>query len=255
MLSFDLSGRTALVTGASSGIGRHFAKRLAEHGANVVAAARRLTLLQDVCDEILASGGNALAVSADTGDEAAVKRIYDAAEERFGVVDTIVANAGINNAGSSLGIDDSAFAQVLDINVRGVFLTAREGARRLVGAGSAERNHGRVVIVSSITAFQVSAGLAAYSASKAGVTQLGKVLARDWANKGVNVNVICPGYMATDMTDELFAVEKGKALLAGFPRRRMLDVSALDPMLLYLCSDASAQVTGSVFTIDDGQTL
>lgn len=111
------------------------------------------------------------------------------------------------------------------------------------------------MIISSITAFHVTQGFAAYSASKAGVTQMGKVLARDWASKGINVNVLCPGYMATDMTDELFTNEKGQALLASFPRKRTMNVDALDPLLLYLCSDASAQVTGSVFTVDDGQTL
>ena len=147
------------------------------------------------------------------------------------------------------------FDQLFAVNVRGVFLTAREGARRMITQGSRERAHGRIVIISSVTAHHVAVGLAPYSASKAAVTQLGRVMARDWANKGINVNMICPGYVRTDINDEWFAGDGGKKQIASFPRRRLMDAGALDALLLYLASDASAQVTGSVFTVDDGQTL
>jgi NAD(P)-dependent dehydrogenase (short-subunit alcohol dehydrogenase family) len=141
------------------------------------------------------------------------------------------------------------------VNVRGVFLTVREGARRLMAIDPAQRRDGRIVIISSITAQSVSPGLAVYSASKAAVLQLGRVLARDWANKGINLNILCPGYIETDLNADWFHGAGGARQIAGWPRRRLMDTDALDAMLAYLCSDASRFVTGSVFTIDDGQTL
>lgn len=125
----------------------------------------------------------------------------------------------------------------------------------MVAAGSAETGRGRIVLIGSVTGHHTFPGIVAYGASKAAVAQMGKLLAKDWANKGINVNTIAPGYMATDMTNSLWEIEKGKKLIEGFSRQRLMDVDALDPMLLYLCSDASAPVTGGLFTIDDGQTL
>jgi len=253
--SFDLTGRVALVTGASSGLGHRFARILAAGGAKVVIGARRVALLDTLKAEIEDAGGVALAVPLDVADEASTIAAYDAAEAAFGPVDTVIANAGINIAGSALGLAAEDFDRVVAVNLRGVFLTVREGARRMVAAGSAERHHGRVTIISSITAHHASAGVAAYCATKAAVAQLGRALAKDWAAKGINVNVLCPGYVATELNEEIWAMPTGRKLLASFPRGRVMDGDALDPMLLYLSSGACRQVTGSVFTIDDGQTL
>ncbi len=251
--SFDLTGRTALVTGASSGTGRRFAEILAASGARVVLAARRVALLERLRDEIEQRGGQALAVAMDAADEASTIAAFDAAEAAFGPVDTVVANAGISLPGSSMGILADHFDQTMAVNVRGAFLTAREGARRMLKqAPGADR--GRIVLISSITGHYPSAGVP-YGASKAAVTQMGRALAREWAGKGINVNVIAPGYMLTELTEPLWEIERGQKLLESFPRARLMGVDALDPMLLYLCSDASREVTGSVFTIDDGQTL
>ena len=253
--SFDLSGRTALVTGASSGLGKHFARALAASGANVVLAARRTSMLDAVKTEIETTGGRAITVTMDVADEASTIAAYDVAEDAFGAVDSVVANAGMALPGSALGIAIEDFDSIVAVNLRGVFLTAREGARRMVAAGAPERKHGRIVIISSITAHYVAPGQVPYSATKAAVTQMGRTMARDWATKGVNVNMIAPGYMRTELTDDFLDMDHGKALLASFPRARTMDIDVLDPTLLYLCSDASAQVTGSVFAIDDGQTL
>jgi len=253
--SFDCSGRVALVTGASSGLGRRFATILAASGARVVLGARRSDLLAEAAASIEAAGGDALAVAMDVADEASVIAAYDAAAERFGPVDTVVANAGLNIGGSALGLSVDAFDTMTAVNLRGVFLSVREGARRMVAAGSAQRGDGRITIISSITAHHPSAGIAPYCATKAAVTQLGRALAKDWAGKGINVNILCPGYVATEMNDAIWDTDAGRALVAGFSRGRVMDDSTLDPMLLYLCSAASRQVTGSVFTIDDGQTL
>lgn len=251
----DLTGRTALVTGASSGLGARFARLLADNGAKVVLCARRAELLEGACAEIRNGGGQALAVAADVTDEAALAAAYDAAEAAFGRVETVIANAGMNVEGPALDIEVDALDRVMAVNVRGAFLTMREGARRMIAGGSAERGDGRIVAISSITAQSVSPGLSLYSASKAAVLQLSRVLARDWANKGVNVNVLCPGYIETDLNADWFDTEGGRKQIAKWPRRRLMDEDALDSMLLYLASDASAHTTGSVITIDDGQTL
>ena len=253
-MSFDLTGRVALVTGASSGLGNRFARVLAASGARVVIGARRVSLLDRLREEIEADGGVALPVEMDVADEASVIAAYDAAAA-LGPLDTVVANAGVNLPGSALGIAMDDFDRMTDVNLRGVFLTVREGARRMIAAGSPESGRGRITIISSITAHQPSLGIPTYCATKAAVAQLGRALAKDWAKKGIGVNVLCPGYIATELNEEIWTQPNGERLLASFPRGRVMPIDALDPMLLYLCSDAAAYLTGSVLTVDDGQTL
>lgn len=252
---FDLTGRTVLVTGASSGLGERFARIAARAGANVVLTARRADRLRALEQEINDLGGRALAVALDVTSEESMIAAYDGAEKAFGIVDTVVANAGMNLEGLAADLPVEDFDAVLATNLRGVFLTAREGAKRMLSRPKDAGREGRVVIISSVTAFDVGPGLAAYSATKAGVLQMGRVLAREWIRSRINVNIICPGYIETDLNSDWFRTESGQRLVAKFPRRRLMDDGALDAMLLYLASDASAPVTGSVFTIDDGQTL
>jgi NAD(P)-dependent dehydrogenase (short-subunit alcohol dehydrogenase family) len=252
---FDLTGRIALVTGASSGIGHRLALDLARAGAKVVAAARRADRLAELVARIEAGGGRAIAVAMDVADEASVKAGYDAAEAAFGPVDTVYANAGMSIEGLALDLPAEAFDQIMAVNVRGVFLTAREGARRMIAAGSKASRRGRVVLVASMGAHKVLPGLTAYCASKAAVAMMGRSLAREWANQGINVNVICPGYLETELNSDWFASEGGRKQIASFPRRRLMSEGDLDPILLYLGADASAGTTGSLFNIDDGQSL
>jgi NAD(P)-dependent dehydrogenase (short-subunit alcohol dehydrogenase family) len=247
--SFDLAGRVALVTGASSGLGTGFARQLAAAGAKVVLAARRVDRLHALAREI---GTAALPIAMDVADESSVIAAYDAAEAHFGLVDTIVANAGTSSDAMAVDVSAEAFSQTLDINLRGTFLTVREGARRLI---EARHEHGRIVMISSITARQPAPGLAAYSASKAGVVQLGRTLAREWMRKGININMISPGYIQTELNEEWFATEPGQKQISRFPRKRLMPQESLDGLLLYLCSDASEYVTGAEFIMDDGQTL
>ena len=253
--SFDLSGRVALVTGASSGLGKRFARILAASGAKVALAARRVDRLTTLADEITAAGGTAAAIAMDVTDEASVIAGFDAAEKALGPIDTVIANAGMNSRGLSTEISVEDFDQVMAINVRGVFLTAREGARRMMAAGSRETGRGRLVLVASIGAVKVLPGLAPYCASKAAVAMLGKSMARELANRGINVNVVCPGYIETELNADWFAEEGGKKQVAGFPRRRLMAEDDLDATMLMLCGDASRALTGSVFVLDDGQTL
>lgn len=252
---FDLSGRVALVTGASSGLGAGFARALAAAGAKVVLAARRADKLAEQVAAIEAAGGQAMAVSMDVTDEASTKAAYDAAEAAFGTVDTIVANAGVatEKVALSLTVEDVDFLHAA--NVRGVFLTATEGARRLEAAGSRDKEHGRIVIIGSITADKIFPATSVYGATKAAVRHLGKALAREWARRGISVNIIQPGYFESEMTADLFASEAGAKFVASFPRQRMRPASDLHAPLLMLCSDAARGITGTVITVDDGQTL
>lgn len=253
--TFDLSGRVALVTGASSGLGAGFAKALAAAGAKVVLAARRADRLAEQVAQIEAAGGQAIAVSLDVTDEASTRAAYDAAEAAFGTIDTIVANAGIATEKMAMSLSVEDVDGLLAANIRGVFLTVNEGAKRLDAAGSRERQHGRIVIIGSITADKIFPATSVYGATKAAVRHLGRSLAREWARRGINVNIIQPGYFESEMTATLLESDAGAKMVASFPRQRMRPATDLHAPLLFLCSDAALGVTGSVITVDDGQSL
>jgi NAD(P)-dependent dehydrogenase (short-subunit alcohol dehydrogenase family) len=251
----QLGGRTCLITGASSGLGAHFARTLSGAGARVVLAARRLDRVQTLASEIRATGGQAFPLAMNVSDEKSVVSAFDAAEQAFGIVDTIIANAGVAAPGRSTEVPIEALRNVLDTNILGVMITAREGARRLIASGSRDHGRGRIVIIGSITAEMTGQGDAMYSASKAAVAHMGRTLAREWVRQGVNVNIIQPGYIDTELAGEWFGSEGGKAQIAAFHRKQLQPIASLDGPLLYLCSDQSAHTTGAVLTIDDGQSL
>jgi NAD(P)-dependent dehydrogenase (short-subunit alcohol dehydrogenase family) len=252
---FDLSDRTLLITGASSGLGVQFARSAAAAGAKLALAARRTDRLAGLAAEIVAGGGQAVAVAMDVQDEASVIAGYDRAQAALGPIDSVIANAGVSGEGPALDLTVEAFDQVMAVNVRGAFLTAREGARRMMAAFPKQDQRGRIVMIASIGAQKVLPGVAAYCASKAAVVMLGRALAREWVNRGVNVNAVCPGYVETELNADWFASEGGRKQVAGFPRRRLMQEADLDPVTLYLVSSASRAITGSVFTLDDGQSL
>ncbi len=254
-IPFALAGRVALITGASSGLGAHFARLYAHAGATVVLGARRIERVAALADELTAAGHRALAVKLDVTEESSVVAAYDAAESAFGVVDTIVANAGTSAAGRSTDVAFDSLNTLVATNLIGVLLTAREGAKRLIAAGSQKSGAGRVILLGSITAGLTGQGDSAYAATKAAVAHLGRNLAREWVRQGINVNTIQPGYIATEIAGDWFDTPGGKAQVAAFHRRRMQDISSLDAMMLYFASDASAMVTGSTITVDDGQSL
>jgi NAD(P)-dependent dehydrogenase (short-subunit alcohol dehydrogenase family) len=253
--SFDLSGRTALVTGASSGLGANFARALAASGATVVVAARRADRLAALVEEIRASGGKAHAVTMDVADAASIRAGFAAAEAAVGPINSFIANAGVATESMALQQPEEEADALLSVNLRGVFLSVQEAAQRMVAAGSADKQDGRIIIIGSITAEKIFGGAALYGATKAAVRHLGRSLAREWARKGINVNVIQPGYFLSEMTEAMIGSELGQRLVASFPRRRLRDMTDLNPPLLWLASDASAGVTGTVVTVDDGQSL
>lgn len=248
-LSVDLTGRSALITGASSGLGARFGRILAANGARVALGARRVERLQTLADEI---GAKAAAVQMDVGREADIIAGFDAAEAAFGTIDTVIANAGVDGAGLITAMSEAEIAHTLQVNLTGAILTAREGAKRMMAAGVTK---GRIVLIASITAFEASPGLVAYAASKAGVVQAARSMAREWARAGICVNTISPGYIRTAINADWFETEPGKRQIARFPRKRLMGEEGLDGPLLFLCSDAAEFVTGADFVLDDGQTL
>jgi NAD(P)-dependent dehydrogenase (short-subunit alcohol dehydrogenase family) len=250
--SLPLAGRNALVTGASSGLGAHFSRILARAGAAVAVAARRIEPLHALVAEIEREGGRAAAIPMDVTDEDSVRSGFAAAEAALGPIDSVIANAGISVAGLAIAIDAADFDKIMAVNVRGTFLTAREGARRGIERGATDM---RIVLIASIGGLKALPALTTYSASKAAVVMMGQGLAREWINKGTTVNILCPGYVRTDLNGEWFDSPGGLKQVAGFPRHRLMKPEALDDLLLFLAGDASRAVTGSVFKVDDGQTL
>lgn len=251
----DLSNRVVLITGASSGLGACFARAASESGAAVALAARRADRLADLKAEIEAKGGRAVAVEMDVADEASVSAGFDAAQAALGPVNSVIANAGMNYPSSALGIPIAEFDNVMDVNLRGVFITAREAAKRMIAAGSPQSGDGRIVLVGSVGSHRVLEKLVAYNASKAAVLMMGKALAKEWAQKGINVNVVCPGWIATELNSEWLASPAGQALIESFPRKRAMEPADLLPPIMLLLSDAARTITGASFELDDGQSL
>jgi NAD(P)-dependent dehydrogenase (short-subunit alcohol dehydrogenase family) len=251
----NLSNRNLLITGASSGLGAHLARAAARAGAGVALAARRADRLEALREEIEAAGGRAAAVEMDVADESSIKAGFDVAEAALGPIASVLANAGLNVPSSALGADIDDFRRVIEVNLTGVFATAREAARRLVAADSPNNGHGRIVLVGSVGSHRVLDKLTAYNASKAAVLMMGKSLAKEWAAKGINVNVICPGWIRTELNSEWLATPAGQKLIGGFPRKRVMEPADIEHITLFLLSDAAAAITGGGFELDDGQSL
>lgn len=255
MTSKPLQDRVAVVTGATSGLGRRFAHVLSKAGASVALMGRRQDRLKLEVERIEGAGGRAVAIALDVSDPAAIGPALDAAEAALGPISILINNAGVGGEGMALDLTVETWDETFNVNVRGVFFAAREAARRMIDSGVAERGEARIVNIASIAATTVLPGLSAYCASKAGVAMLTKALAREWARKGIAVNAICPGYIETEINAHWFVTEGGKKQIASFPRRRLMNETVLDETLLLLCGGAGAAITGSLFTIDDGQSL
>jgi NAD(P)-dependent dehydrogenase (short-subunit alcohol dehydrogenase family) len=250
-MEFDLKGRTAFVTGATSGLGRHFARVLAQTGARVAIAGRRAERLAAVRAEIVAAGGVCADIVLDVTDDNRIAPAFDEAERALGPVDILVNNAGVTVPGLVTDQSVEDLDTVLDTNLRAPLLMAREAGRRMIARGAG----GRIINIGSIGTFRVLPGSTAYCIAKAAIGMMTQCLAHEWARHDITVNALCPGFIETELNDTWFRSDKGQAQIRSFLKRRLQKERDLDGMLLLLASDASRAITGSLLTVDDGQSL
>ncbi len=248
---FDVSKEVVLVTGASQGLGRHFARLLAAHRAAVVLAARQVDKLESLASEIRSNGGRAIAVRMDVTDGASVVKAMDTAEKALGPVSVLINNAGVVVEKAAVDQTEADWDKVLNANLKGSFMVATELARRMI----ARKSGGSVINISSVLGIGVIGHVSTYSASKAALIQLTKSLALEWASKGIRVNALAPGYIDTEFNHDFWMTPPGERLIKGIPQRRLGAASDLDGAILLMASQASRYMTGSVITVDGGFLL
>ncbi|MGI9291191.1 MAG: SDR family NAD(P)-dependent oxidoreductase [Gammaproteobacteria bacterium] len=248
MQQFDLTGRVALVTGASSGLGAGFARVLAEAGAHVALVARRADRLEALADELRGEGLSALPVVMDVTDVTSIQVALDKVEADLGAVQILVNNAGISRSGFLRRMSEEDWDAVLDTNLKSVWQVAAQVVNRMIAASA----QGTVINISSVLGFGASKVLGPYMAAKAGVVQLTRSMAMEWAENNIRVNAIAPGYFPTEINEGFFETSKGLAMIERIPMKRIGDPTELAGPLLLLASDASSFMTGSTLVVDGG---
>jgi NAD(P)-dependent dehydrogenase (short-subunit alcohol dehydrogenase family) len=248
---FDLDGRLALVTGAGTGLGAHFARVLADAGARLVLAARRQDRLAETAAAITAAGGQAHCLAVDVTDANSVKAMFERCQESVGVPDIIVNNAGISREALLQDMSEEDWDAVVDTNLKGVHLVAAEAARRLAAAGLP----GSIINVASILGLGVQKTLGPYIAAKAAVMHLTRAQALEWSKFRIRVNALAPGYFLTDINRDFFTTPAGEAMVKRIPQRRIGELDDLTGPLLLLAADASRYMTGSTLVVDGGHLL
>lgn len=243
-MTIDLAGKNALVTGASSGLGAHFAQVLAAHGAHVILAARRTEALEQVAAAISAAGGTATIARLDVCDSASIAAL----EPALANLDILVNNAGVVREAPALDQTEADWDAVVDTNLKGCFLMAQAAAR----AFRAHGRGGQVINIASILGLRQAGMVLPYAVAKAGLIQMTKSLALEWARYSIAVNAIAPGYVDTDLNGEFWASPAGEAMLRRIPQRRLGQLADLDAPLLMLASGASPYMTGAVLAVDGG---
>jgi 3-oxoacyl-[acyl-carrier protein] reductase len=242
---------TVLVTGASSGLGDQFCRTLAADGYTVIAAARRKHRLEALCSDITANGGTACALAMDVSDVESSAVAIDEAEAMAGPITCLVNNAGTSVSKFATEMTPEDFDFVMGLNLRGPYFLSTELARRWIARDSG----GRIVNIGSLSDSHAMPGHTVYGTSKAAIARLTQQMAREWINKGNNVNALAPGYIRTDLNAPYFDSPKGQAVIAQFPRRRVGEPADLDKAILYLCDPDQRFLTGQVLHLDDGQGL
>jgi NAD(P)-dependent dehydrogenase (short-subunit alcohol dehydrogenase family) len=248
---FSLRDKVALVVGASSGIGRHVSKVLAEAGAQVIVLARRMGRLQSLVSEIESEKGRAIAIEFDITDHDGIKSMFDEVRQAAGLADVIINCAGVAKIGPVLDLHDDDWESTMEVNLNGLRRVCQEAARRLVAAD----RPGTIVNIASIAGLGVAPGYSAYATSKAAVIQLTRSMATELWRHNIRVNAICPGYFLTEMNDEFFATERGRKRIKSMPPRRLGELEELNGPLLLLASDASSYMTGVALPVDGGQSI
>lgn len=251
MPDFSLANQIAIVTGASSGLGAHFARVLTEAGAKVALLARRKRLAEEIAAEIGHDGGRAVAFAADVTDADSLHEALTDIEEQLGIPDILVNNAGAHAGDLAIDLKAEDWDKVLETNLKGAWRLTQQLAQHWVE----KHHHGSIINIASILGIGVSAGVMPYAVSKAGLIQMTKALALEWARHGIRVNAIAPGYFPTDLNRDFLASEAGEAIRKRVPMRRFGEYTDLDGPLLLLASSASAYMTGSVITVDGGHLV
>ncbi|MFT5182557.1 MAG: NAD(P)-dependent dehydrogenase (short-subunit alcohol dehydrogenase family) [Alphaproteobacteria bacterium] len=249
---FDLAGQVAIVTGASSGLGAHFAETLAQAGAKVALGARRIDRLTALADKIAGNGGRALPVELDVTNAASVKAAIQTTQEELGPISILVNNAGIPSSGRAIEMEEAEWDRVLDTNLKGAWLMAREVGTHMVEHETA----GRIINIASIIGVSTAAKrVLAYSVSKAGMVSLTESLAVELADKGICVNAIAPGYIETELNSGFLQSSAGQRIATRVPLGRFGETRDLDGVLLLLAGPSARYITGSVVTVDGGLSL
>jgi NAD(P)-dependent dehydrogenase (short-subunit alcohol dehydrogenase family) len=247
-VNFRLDGKVALVTGAAGALGEQFAVTLGQAGAKVALAGRRLAPLQAVAGRLQQQGIQALAVSMDVTDENSVAQGFDTIEQALGLADVIVSNAGIGITKQAIELTLAEWQNVMDTNLKGSWIICSQAAQRLVKANKP----GSIINITSILGYRVGGAVLAYTTAKAGLEQMTRALAFEWARYGIRVNALAPGYIETDLNRDFFATDAGKAMIRRIPQRRLGTPQELEGALLLLASDASSYMTGSSIVVDGG---
>ncbi|MBX9612864.1 MAG: SDR family oxidoreductase [Burkholderiales bacterium] len=254
--SIDLSGRVALVTGASSGLGAQFARTLARAGAAVVLASRRVEKLKELRAHIEGEGGDAHVVALDVTDHGSIKAAVARAETEVGSIDILVNNSGVSTTQRIQDVTEEDYDFIFDTNVKGAFFVAQEVGKRMLararGAAPGNYTGGRIVNIASMAGLRVLPQIGAYCMSKAAVVHMTKAMALEWGKFGINVNAICPGYIDTEINHHHWATEQGGKLVQMLPRKRVGKPEDLDALIVMLCSDQSHFINGAVIAADDG---
>ena len=254
--SIDLSGRVAFVTGASSGLGAQFARTLAQAGAGVVLASRRLEKLKDLRARIEGEGGDAHAVELDVTDHDSIKAAVAHAETEMGSIDILVNNSGVSTTQRLQDVMPEDFDYIFDTNVKGAFFVAQEVAKRMLARAKGDApgsfTGGRIINIASMAGLKVLPQIGAYCMSKAAVVQMTKAMALEWGRFGINVNALCPGYIDTEINHHHWKTEQGQKLIQMMPRKRVGQPQDLDALIVLLASDQSHFINGAVIAADDG---
>ena len=253
--SMDLSGRVALVTGASSGLGAQFARTLSRAGAAVVLASRRVEKLKELRAEIQSEGGDAHVVSLDVTTLSSIKSAVAHAETEVGSIDILVNNSGVSTTQRVQDVTEEDFDFTFNTNVRGSFFVAQEVGKRMLARAKAAAPgtfSGRIINIASVAGLKVLPQIGVYCMSKAAVVQMTKVFAMEWGRFGINVNAICPGYIDTEINHHHWETEQGQKLISMLPRKRVGQPQDLDALLVMLASDQSHFINGAVISADDG---
>jgi NAD(P)-dependent dehydrogenase (short-subunit alcohol dehydrogenase family) len=257
--SIDLSGRVALITGASSGLGEQFARTLARAGAAVVLAGRRVERLKTLRSEIEALGGDAHVVGLDVTDTHSIRSAIAHAETEVGAIDILVNNSGVSTTQKLVDVTPEDYDYVFDTNTRGAFFVAQEVGKRMLararGAAPGTYTGGRIVNIASMAGLRVLGQIGVYCMSKAAVVHMTRAMALEWGKFGINVNAICPGYIDTEINHHHWQTEQGQKLIAMLPRKRLGEPKDLDALLVMLCSNESHFINGAVIAADDGFAL